>query len=415
MNPTPNRRYRRPAAAAVTALLILSSCAGDTESDAAEASTGATVQTSDADSLFDETTVHSIGVTFDEDDFTQLLADYQENGDKTWIEATVTIDGTTYEQVGLRLKGNSSLRNVGTDAAAEELPWLIDLDQFVDGQDHDGVDEFVIRSNNSETALNEAVALDLLEAAGLSSQQAVATRFSVNGSDEVLRLAIEHPDGNWVDDWFGTDGSLYKAESSGDYSYRGDDAAEYEEVFDLEAGDDETLTNLTAFLEFINESDDETFAAELDEHLDVDAFATYLAMMDLLGNGDDIDGPGNNSYLYFDPETGLMSVVPWDMNLALGVGMGGGGGGPGGRGPGGGGRGGFGGGANVLVERFLEVEEFATAYEDALATLQADLIDSGLAEDLVAARTEALTSEASDLVDADAVSTEARSVIEALS
>ncbi|MEZ5207632.1 MAG: hypothetical protein R2690_11800 [Acidimicrobiales bacterium] len=48
----------------------------------------------------------------------------------------------------------------------ETLPWLIKFDKFVDGQDHDGVEELVIRSNVTETALNEAVALDLMELAG---------------------------------------------------------------------------------------------------------------------------------------------------------------------------------------------------------------------------------------------------------
>ncbi|MBX3314065.1 MAG: CotH kinase family protein [Actinobacteria bacterium] len=418
------RRYRRPAVAAVTALMILSSCSADADTDAASADTGSndtgavagnTTLVSDSDSLFDETGVHTIEVTFDEDDYAQLIDDYETTGDKTWIESTVTIDGTTYERVGLRLKGNSSLRSVDDTSAPEDLPWLIDLDEFVDGQDHDGVDELVVRANKSATALNEAVALDLLEAAGLASQQAVSARFSVNGSDEVLRLVIEHPDGSWVDDWFGTDGSLYKAESSGDYSYRGDDAASYEDVFDLEAGDDESLTYLTDFLAFVDESDDETFAAELDQHLDVDGFATYLAMMELLGNSDDIDGPGNNSYLYHDPETGLMSVVPWDMNLALGVGMGGGGGGGRGGGGGVGGGRGFGGGANVLVERFLEVDEFSAAYDDALTELRYELVDSGLADDLLAERVAILQAQASDLVPSDTVIAEADAVAQALS
>ena len=48
------------------------------------------------------------------------------------------------------------------DAAAEDLPWLIRLDKFVDGQTHDGHEDIVVRSNNSQTSLNEAVALDLL-------------------------------------------------------------------------------------------------------------------------------------------------------------------------------------------------------------------------------------------------------------
>ncbi len=55
------------------------------------------------------------------------------------------------------------------------------------------------------------------------------------------------------------------------------------------------------------------------ERLDIDAFATYLAMEELLGNFDDIDGPGNNSYLYYDPDSRMFTIVPWDHNLAFGV------------------------------------------------------------------------------------------------
>ncbi|MFT3852145.1 MAG: CotH kinase family protein [Ilumatobacteraceae bacterium] len=334
-----------------------------TVADGSTPSTGAAGAVAAADTgMLDSTTVHTVAVEVDQDAYAAMIATYLSTGEKEWISATVTIDGVTYEQVGLRLKGNSSLRNVGTDSAAEELPWLLKFDELVDDQRYGDVEELVIRSNNSATALNEALALDLLELAGLASQDAMYAGFSVNGSAAVLRLAVENPDDEWVDTWFGTDGSLYKAESGGDYSYRGDDAAAYDEVFDLEAGDDEELTGLSAFLRFVNESDDATFAAELGDWLDVEAFARYLAMMELLSNSDDIDGPGNNSYLYRDPTTGLMTVVPWDMNLALGVGAGGGRGGrttdrsAGGGTQGGGGRGGR---SNVLVERFTAVDSFA--------------------------------------------------------
>lgn len=45
-------------------------------------------------------------------------------------------------------------------------------------------------------------------------------------------------------------------------------------MFDQEAGKDDTdLTPLIDFLQFVNDSDDATFEAELADHLDVDAFA----------------------------------------------------------------------------------------------------------------------------------------------
>ncbi len=201
----------------------------------------------------------------------------------------------------------------------EKLPWLIRLDRFVEGQQHQGYADIVIRSNFSKTSLNEALALDLLEQAGLASQAAAHVRFTVKGGESALRLMIEHPsDDAWQDRNFAQAGALYKAESTGDWSYRGDKPAAYDEVFDQEGGRKVAdLTPLIEFLEFVNEADDATFAAELPERLDVESFATYLAMMELLHNWDDIDGPGNNAYLWWDRESAQFSVVPWDMNLAL--------------------------------------------------------------------------------------------------
>jgi len=447
--------------------------------------------------VFDASVVHDISISFDQADYDAMLASYRDTGEKEWMEATVTIDGQTFERVGLRLKGNSSLAGLGgrgpggggrPDAGNDEttgtvadppqggggglpefggasadspqdLPWLIRLDEYVEGQTYQGYEDFVVRSNNSETALNEAVSLALLDEAGLASQEAIATRFSVNGSDAVLRLVVEHPDDDqWYETWFDGNGALYKAESTGDWSYRGDDPASYEEVFDQEGGSEiADLTPLIDFLQFINESDDATFAAELPERLDVDAFATYLAMMELIGNFDDIDGPGNNAYLWWDAATEQFTIVPWDMNLSLGSGMGGPGGGlpggggfPGGRGgppdgtlpegmeppggtlpegmeppggslpegvePGQGGfpGGGFGGRSNPLVERFLANDEFNALYERRLAELEEQLVTSGTADTILAGWVEVLTTQAGDVVAADVVESEASSIREFL-
>ncbi|WP_254845531.1 CotH kinase family protein [Microbacterium sp. RURRCA19A] len=371
--------------------------------------------------------MHSLSISYDQADYDALIAAYIDNGEKEWIEATVVIDGVTFDDVGLKLKGNSSLRGLSTEADAdlsadnpEDLPWIVDIDKFVDGQEHDGSVEFVIRGNSSETSLNEAVALDLLEASGLAAEQAVATRVEVNGA-EALRLVVENPDDSWVERALTGSTALYKAESGGDYSYRGDDPESYVDVFDQEAGEDD-LSPLIDFLQFINESDDATFEAELGQHLDVTSFATYLAFQELVDNFDDIDGPGNNSYLSYDASTGLMTVVSWDLNLAFGASPGGGGQGQGqgqARGQGqaqgqpqvqGGGGGAQGGGSNVLSERFLANPTFAALYQSELDRLTQELYTSGLAQNVLDSWTHTLDDGASDLVSTDVVSSEASSI-----
>ncbi len=286
--------------------------------------------------FFNADSVHEISVTADPDDITKALKAYAADGTKDWISADVTIDGQTFKNVGMKLKGNSTLRGADESSDAATLPWVVRLDKFEENQSYSGRTEFVVRTNSSESSLNEAVALDLLGEAGLATEHAAATRFSLNGSDAELRLVIDNPsDELYSDETFEGDGITYKADADGDYSYRGDSASDYESAFEVEAGEDD-LTPIATFLDFVNNSSDEDFASKLSEYLDTDQFATYLAMQDLVSNTDDIDGPGNNSFLRYDTATKKMTVVAWDQNLSfgsmpggMGGAMGGNGGGPG--------------------------------------------------------------------------------------
>ncbi len=443
MIPTPSFRTRIAAATLGLALTITacsnsdgagtaetaSSAVSEPGTDAPESvelasAVDAGADASDAAALFDSSVVHDIRIEFDPDEYDAMIVTYETTGEKDWITATITIDGTTMDDVGLRLKGNSSLFGLTADTSGnpEDLPWLIRFDKYVDDQTYQGYGDLVIRSNSTETAMNEAVALELLEVAGLATEQAIATTFTVNGGETELRLAVEHPDEVWVEENFDDeDGLLYKADSEGDYSYRGDDPDAYDDVFDQKAGDDD-LTPLIEFLDFVNNSDDATFAAELSDHLDVDAFATYLAFQDLVDNFDDIDGPGNNSYLFYDTDTERFTVVNWDLNLAFGTAnVGGGGPGLGGPPPGapadgvmpagGPGRGGAPLGGNVLAERFLADADFAASYDDAVAELTAAMYTSGAADDIVAAWVAVLTEQAAELVDVATIQAEADAVL----
>jgi spore coat protein CotH len=493
----PTRAHRRRPAThrlliPLLAALLIASCAGGSADD----STDALGTADDAVEVFDPGLVHDISVSYDQSAYDEMIDAFATTGDKNWIEATVTVDGSTYERAGLRLKGNSSLMGLrqggsrstdtggdeqtsttgapadggavpqppggpgdpgaggfaglgsGADASTpEELPWLIRLDEFVEGQRHQDHADIVVRSNSSATSLNEAVAQDLLDAAGLRSQLAAPTSFSVNGGDPVLRLAVENPDDDaWQDRSFDAPGALYKAESTGDWTYRGTDPDAYTDVFDQEGGKKLTdLTPLIEFLQFINESDDTTFAAELAERLDVDSFAAYLAMMDLMANTDDIDGPGNNAYIWWDEETGQMTIVPWDMNLAFGAmgnvmrgGVPGGGGMPdgfdpsnlpegfdpgnlpdgatppdGAQAPGQDGRapGGMFGRNNILVSRFHANPEFEALYQQHLSELRAELFASGTAGSFLDSRVETLTT-VPELVDDATLQGEANSLRE---
>lgn len=414
----------RSALAVTAALLLLASCTS--------AHTTSTTRSSGATSTgspFDPTYIHDLSLTVDDDDLDTLVDTYEDTGEKVWVEATVTIDGSTYDNVGLRLKGNSSLRSA-SNTPPEDLPYRIRLDKFVDGQTHHGYTDIAVRSNSTDSSLNEAVALELLGEAGLPTQASSHTRFRVNDGDTALRLIVELPDDDaWQQATFGEAGALFKAESDGDWSYRGDNPDDYADAFEQKSGEDVAdLGVIAQLLDVANEADDKTFAEELPRLLDVQAFADYLAMMDLLDNFDDISGPGNNSYLWWSASTSVFTVVPWDMNLAFGAspggmggpgvgrgGMGAGPGGAGGEAPGGQMRdgqipGGPGQQSNALVQRFHANTEFEALYNASVARLRNDLFTSGRASEILDRRSQVLTDQATDLIDPGSVASDAKSI-----
>jgi spore coat protein CotH len=450
-------RHRLALALAAGSIAVAAGCSADSaKGDTSRNEDATSATTDDAIDLFDERSVHELSIDVDPDDLESMLDAFTARSEKIWVAADVTIDGTLYRQAGIRLKGNSSLFGLGGGVgevglggpAGGEIELVCDNaepsstsptgsdTEFVADQQHQGRREFVVRSNNTTTALNEAVALDLLGAAGLATQQAALVALTVNDSEPMLRLVIESPDDGWADANLG-EGALFKADASGNYTYRGDDPDDYSDAWDQDARPagavDDDYGPLIEFLDFVNNATDAEFAAGLVDRLDVEAFARYLAIEDLLGNFDDIAGPGNNSYLYFDAE-GVATVVAWDHNLAF-TGlptMPGASGGPGssnsfpplpggctfpdGFDPadlptppsGGGGLGAIGMGGNVLVERFNKVPEFEEMYDTALAELTTKLFVSGDAGAMLDTWTDIAA--ASGLVDEDIVSAEATRV-----
>ena len=324
--------------------------------------------------LFD-TTTHTIDITFDQAEYEEMLSTFREDGEKEYIRADITIDGTLIEDVGLRLKGNSTLQSLsnnnmgggrendempegmelpestedtaeGTAPAGpggmgggmggggmtqlseenpEELPWLISFDEYEEGRAYQGMTEIALRpaASGSEVAINEALALELTAESGQITQDYTFTSVTVNGSESAARIVVDAPDTELADE-LGS-GVLYKARAGGSLDYVGDDPTEYEDSFkQINAEGAYDLQPVMTLMKFLNESTDEEFAEELDDYVDTESFAKYLATQEILSNTDAMDGPGNNYYLWYDTTEKQFTVLSWDLNMALSGMMGGG-------------------------------------------------------------------------------------------
>ncbi|MFF1920369.1 CotH kinase family protein [Streptomyces sp. NPDC058221] len=62
--------------------------------------------------LYDTTVKHSIHLSYEQTDFDKMMKEFKDDGTKDPIEADLTIDGVYLQDVGIRLKGNSTLQSL---------------------------------------------------------------------------------------------------------------------------------------------------------------------------------------------------------------------------------------------------------------------------------------------------------------
>lgn len=283
------------------------------------------------------------------------------------------------------------------------LPLLISFDENYEGRAYQGMTELSVRPGTP--VLNEAVALELTEATGQATQRYAYSEYSVNDGATTSRLVLEHPDDGYSSSAFDGPGYLYKADANSQFDYVGEDQSDYSDQFtQVNAQGDGTMQPIIDLLRWVDLATDEEFAAELDQWIDVESFAEYVATQNLLSNFDDMSGPGQNYYLWYDLEAEKFTVVSWDLNMAMSGdatagphdtvsmggpgGIGGAGGMPMGEAPAGGGEmptgeaaEGRGGPAmdHPLKTRFLEAAAFTDLYEQTYWELYDEIYGSGLA------------------------------------
>lgn len=260
--------------------------------------------------------------------------------DPIYRPCTVSFNGKTWEHVGIRYKGNSSLRS--SWGRTLKMPFRFDFDEmedeFPDAKDQRfyGFKKLTLSSGFTDNSLiREKVVADIFRAAGVPAAKTAFYRLYVDygeGSKYFgLYTMVEAPDKPMLAQQFKKPGgNLYKPEGNGAKFVTFD-----EKSFAKKTNENTSDWNdVKAVFSALNASRDDAakWRAGLEKVFDMEEYLNYLAVNTLIQNWDTYGRMAHNYYLYTDPSDGLMRWIPWDNNMALGGGMGGGGGfgGPGG-------------------------------------------------------------------------------------
>lgn len=247
-----------------------------------------------------------------------------------WVPADVVFNGSTWMHVGIRFKGNSSLRETWSRGNLK-LPMKLDFDQFedrypqIDDQRFYGFRQLTLSSNFSDPSmLRERVTADIFRAAGVPAPRTAFYRVYVDHGDGPvyfgLYTMVEVVDDTVIRAAFGTGGgNVYKPEGWGASFEEGSfTKATFDKETNRQEGD---WSDILALYEVLHSEDRLTspsaWRRRLESVFDVDGFLQWLAVNVLVQNWDTYGRTVHNYYLYNVPETGALTWIPWDNNMAL--------------------------------------------------------------------------------------------------
>jgi len=256
-----------------------------------------------------------------------------------WVKATIEFEGNTWTNVGVRYKGNSSLTS-GWRSGTLKLPLKLDFDEFEDeypeikNQRFYGFKQLSFANGFSDASfLRDAATSLILEEADLPVAKTAFYEVSLDYGEGPVTLGlytmIEVVDDTVVERYFGNDnGNIYEAEGSA-ASFATSTYNQIEDSFQKENNDGSDWSDIEALFDVLHSdqrtSDPAAWRAELKSVFDVDGFLDWLAIAAVIQHWDAYGNMSHNYYLYDNPDTGQLTWISWDHNMAMSAGMGGGG------------------------------------------------------------------------------------------
>jgi len=298
--------------------------------------------TAELDLVFPQDHVVEIAIDFDDPTaYDQMLA-AADLGETPFFAATITFDGEVIEDVGVRLKGNSSLHS---SQDHQQKSFKVHFEEYVDGQRFHCVDRLSLNNNFKDPSImRERLGYALANEAGIDAPRTAYALVAVNGEPHGVRTMVQQVDERFLEERLGEadhadDGNLYKCYTLCDLAYIDDDPTSYtteapgppcDDPTGEECGlalktneDDPALNDYADVIGLIRTVDQvlsgQATTADLEAIFDVEQYLRFQAWSLVLSNLDSYFSSTRNFYLYHRPTDDRFQLIPWDLNEAYGA------------------------------------------------------------------------------------------------
>lgn len=251
----------------------------------------------DSDAFYADGAVQEVGLELSDASLTGLA-----NDPRVWVEGVMVVGGERYGPVGVRIKGESSYRDID-----QKPSFKVKFNEYDAEGRYLGMRRLVFNNMVSDPSmLRERLAYGFFRERGAPAPRCNHVTLTVNGEPYGLYANVENTDeeliGRWFDDQNGSMWEIHDADFRPDLL----------DGFELEEGvDDRSAIEALAAVMATPEGPTRAW-----EYVDRASWFRYLGTMAYVGNldGYPFSDPGDDAHLYLDPTSGLFQLVPHGLD-----------------------------------------------------------------------------------------------------
>lgn len=285
----------------------------------------------DGDNIFDHNQIITIELNFAQTNFWDSL----ENNYNTasYMKADLILTDSTgvysFNDVGVRLKGNSSMGHPG-----DKKSFKIDFNEYISGQNYDGLKKLNFSNGFKDpSCMREKLFFDFCQTVGVPAPRANFANVYFNGTLWGFYTVIEQIDDQFLD-WriLDDDGNLFKAGDNfgggpgggggneADLMHYGNNQVDYQDRYELKTNETANdWSDLISFTDFINNSSAAQFENDLGNYLEINQYISSAAIDNLFSNLDSYTESARNYYIYHNLTTDKWQWIKWDGNETFGT------------------------------------------------------------------------------------------------
>lgn len=224
---------------------------------------------------------------------------------RNYVEGTLKSGPTAWRHVAIKLKGAQ-----GSFAPIDQKPcFTLNFDKFKGAERFHGFTRIHLNNSREDPSfLRQQLAGEMVRAAGLPALRCTHALVTLNGRDLGLYVLTESYGPDLLAPFFReTDGDLYESGFCKDI----------DQELSKDHGEKNDFSAIEQLIAASREGDATVRWEKLRAILDVEHFATFLALECLLGIGDGYDFNRNNYRIYHDPQTRRLTFIPHGMDEPL--------------------------------------------------------------------------------------------------